>query len=110
MLRPAEGFILGLFPIIGISVVASVLPKADWLSKIFMLVWGTGFIGIPSFMLWESGIISFDEMPVLVLGVICAIIIGICWHNLPQWTETARILRGQILGFRKFLQVASRMS
>lgn len=51
---------------------------------------------------------TYNYLPLAIVGVICCIIIAMCSRNLKRWTEEGRQLKAEILGFRKFLQVAEK--
>lgn len=102
-----EFFFCMLFVIIGGSVFFGTIfnKKNHIFVKIFITFWASGFAGIPLFVIISQCNFTVD-VPVLVTGVICLVISIICLQNLPKRNKLGRKLLGEVLGLKKFLEVA----
>lgn len=77
-------------------------------TKLFGLIWGIGFGGIP----WALMILpSFDDNLHLIghfVGLICVMGMVICWTYLPKRTQYGNQILGRIKGFKNFLETAEK--
>ncbi len=99
-----------IFPGIGFSVLFSMVFGNTPISvKIFGIVWGLGFGGIP----WITMVlpIMVQETFYLVgylIGIICIIGMAICLKYLPQRTKYGLEILGKIKGFKNYLETAEK--
>ncbi|MBQ9246752.1 DUF2207 domain-containing protein [bacterium] len=99
------------FPVIALTVLISgLISKTPVANKVFLCVWSSMFGGIPTIIIFsEFGIDSQNiHYPTILTGIICIIVSIICLINLPKRNKRGKILLGEILGFKKFLEVAER--
>ncbi len=112
-----DAFLL-LFPIVGALVVFSVVygmmksneSGAAKISKgIFITIWGSMFMGIPTLIILTKVYNSvIENIPILVYSFICIIVSIFCLINMPKRNKQGRMLLGHIEGFKKFLEVAEK--
>lgn len=105
-----------IFPVVGVSVVTSVIyslittsqPLASKIATgLFITIWGSGFILLPLFAFIIPMCEDITEnVPVLLYGFLCIVISIICLINMPKRNKQGRLALGHIEGFRKFLEVA----
>ena len=99
-----------IFPGIGFSVLFSMVFGNTPISvKIFGIIWGLGFGGIP----WITMVlpIMVQETFYLVgylIGIICIIGMAICLKYLPQRTKYGLEILGKIKGFKNYLETAEK--
>lgn len=98
-----------LFPGIGFSVLISSLIGINKIPKIFGILWGAIFGGVP-FAIAVVPAICQDPMYLLTygIGIISIIIITIFIKIMPKRTEYGNELYGKIKGFKRFLQTAEK--
>ncbi len=100
---------ISIFPIVGLSVVFShCRNNIPLFSKIFIILWGVGFCGIPIFMLSKFMINPQSNIQAIALEVLLLCITIICFINLPKRSPQGRKLLGEILGLKKYIEVAER--
>ena len=107
-----------LFPIVGIMVVSLVvynivtgsMSASQKISQgIFITIWGSMFILVPTFTFILPMSSNLDEnYPVLLLGLVCIIVSVICLFNMPKRNKQGRMALGHILGLKQFLEVAEK--
>ncbi|MBQ8886569.1 MAG: DUF2207 domain-containing protein [Candidatus Gastranaerophilales bacterium] len=107
-----------LFPIVGTMVVSlvvyniitsSMLPSQKVSQGIFITLWGSMFILVPTFVFIIPTSPNIGKnYPVLLLGLACIIVSVICLFNMPKRNKRGRLALGNILGFKQFLEVAER--
>ena len=97
-LTPAPFMLL--FVVIAISVLVGVGPSP------FIIMWSSMFGGIPLIMLFVLS--GFNFSPAVIAGLICILITGICFYQLPKRSHYSNQVFGQILGFKKFLETAEK--
>ena len=78
-------------------------------TKIFGLVWGLAFGGIP----WAVMVLpalKYDTVYLIgyILGLVCVFGMLICLKYLPKRTPYGREILGKIKGFKKFLEIAEK--
>ena len=99
-----------LFPSIGFSVLFGFLfGKNSIGTKIFGLVWGLGFGGMP----WVSFVLpALLENPVYLIGyiggLVCVIGMILCIKFLPKRTPYGTEIYGKLKGFKHFLETAEK--
>lgn len=99
-----------LFPGIGFSVLfALVLGKTEKPLKIFGLIWGSGFGGIPflSFVL-PCLLQNMFSLMVYILGIACVAILILIFKNMDKRTEYGITILGKIQGFKRFIENAEK--
>lgn len=99
------------FPIIGFSVMILVgFKKTDLMTKMFVIVWGALFGGIP--LVGEITPILVEEVPQYltsyIIGLICIAIIIVFAKIMPKRTKYGSAMLGKIKGFKRFLEVAEK--
>lgn len=107
-----EGLMISLFalvfPGIGFAVIFNALfSKTPIAAKIFMLIWGSLFGGLPWLSLVLPQLLS-NEMYLItyLVGIICIVIMYILLRKMPKRTEYGNEMLGKIKGFRNFLKHA----
>lgn len=99
-----------LFPGIGFTVLfAFVFGKTKIPQKIFGLVWGLGFGGMP----WAMTVLPalLDDpiyMATYGLGIVCVLVMVILFKLMPKRSDYGNELLGKIKGFKNFLEVAEK--
>ena len=78
-------------------------------SKIFGLVWGLGFGGIP----WAGLVLpELKQEPVYLIGygvgLLCILVMVICLKYLPKRTPYGNEILGKLKGFKNFLETAEK--
>ena len=75
------------------------------LLKIFIILWGSLFGGIPfAFMVVPSIIQDSIYVITYIIGVLCIIAMGIVFKRFKKRTRYGNELLGKILGFKEFLE------
>ena len=103
-------FIGLLFPAIGFSVLFSmVFGKTPISVKIFGLIWGGMFGGIPfvGFVL-PCIIAESTYLAAYVVGIICIAILIVIYKIMPKRTAYGTEIFGKILGFKHFLETVEK--
>ena len=118
-----ENILIGLiFPGIGFSVLFAFLfgkprtiyvngkpTKSSFGTKMFGLVWGLGFGGIPWLVIVFP---TLKEEPIYIIGyiigLICVLGMILCIKYLPKRTPYGNEMLGRIIGFRNFLETAEK--
>lgn len=103
------GFVL-LFPLIAISVLIGffVSGRKDTFSGYFTIVWAAGFGGIPFLMLLPNIVINSSTIPAIFTGIIGLVVSSICLYHLPQRNDFGNRMLGEVLGLKKFIEVAEK--
>lgn len=99
---------LSLFPIFGILTIYSVVKKSQSAFAvlppiIFSLIHG----GIPlcaMFAIAQNSIMK--NLNLFIYCLVALIISFVCLYNLPKKSKYGQVLKGQILGFKKFIETA----
>ena len=99
-----------LFPGIGFSVLFSMLiGKRHIAEKIFGLIWGLGFGGMPwLFMVLPTLTQDITYLIGYIIGIICVIGMIICLVYLPKRTKYGNEMLGKLKGFKNFLETAEK--
>lgn len=94
-----------LFPGIGFSVLFSMLfGKRHIVEKIFGLIWGFLFGGIPwLFMVFPILILDMTYLIGYIIGIICVVGMIWCLAYLPKRTKYGNEMLGKLKGFKNFL-------
>ena len=99
-----------LFPLVGFTILfCMVLGKTQIGLKIFGIIWGLLFGGIPFCVFVIPSVIS-DSLYMLayLIGIICLIGMFICLKFVPKRTKYGSEILGKILGFKNFLEIAKK--
>lgn len=99
-----------LFPGIGFSVLFSMLiGKRHIAEKIFGLIWGLGFGGMPwLFIVLPTLTQDITYLIGYIIGIICVIGMIICLVYLPKRTKYGNEMLGKLKGFKNFLETAEK--
>lgn len=112
-----------LFPGIGFSVMFAMLfeehPSTVYINgkptsssvapKIFGVVWGSGFGGIPwALMVLPNLIVDYSYLIIYIIGLISVVGMIICLIYLPKRTEYGNDMLGKLKGFKTFLETAEK--
>ncbi len=90
---------------IGIGVVIRLIQ----LKRISLaLFFGFGFIGTPLIFIFISCPNIVNNAPIIFWEIACIIVSIICLVNMPKRNHTGKILLGQVLGLKKFIEVAEK--
>ncbi len=104
-----DGFaFLIIFPVIAIIIFSISLVSNQQKNMGFITIWSLGFGGIPAVMLFTSAENIEGNYPVLLTELACIIVSIICLINMPKRNTKGRMLLGEILGFKKFLEVSEK--
>ena len=103
-------FVGMLFPGIGFTVLfAMVFGKTKWPVKIFGLIWGLGFGGMPWAMVVLPALqVDFIYMAAYFVGLVCVFLMVMIFKAMPKRTPYGSQLLGKIKGFRTFLETAEK--
>jgi uncharacterized membrane protein YgcG len=99
-----------LFPGIGFTVLfAMVFGKTKVAVKIFGLVWGLGFGGVPwATMVLPALLVTPLSLVAYAVGLVCVFIIVMFFKAMPKRTAYGNEILGKIKGFRTFLETAEK--
>ena len=89
-----------LFVVIAITVLTCVGPEQ------FIILWASLVGGMPLIMIFAMS--GFNFSPSVITGLVCLIITGICFYQLPKRSRYGNQVFGQLLGFKKFIEVAEK--
>ncbi len=101
----AGNFPLLLLPTIAILILISTFRKG--VQSIFLLLWATGFGGIPLAQLISQGL-SSNTIPTTVFGVFCLIVAAVCTYQLPKRNPRGQRFLNHLEGLKKFIEVAEK--
>ena len=99
-----------IFPTIGFGVaIGMIMGSEQKFTKIFGLVWGIIFGGIP----WASCVLPCllgNTMSLIAyfIGIICIIVLILCAKYMPKRTKFGNEMLGKIKGFKTFLETAEK--
>lgn len=78
-------------------------------TKIFALIWGGMFGGIPwTFMVLPTLIQDYTYLVIYIIGLLCVIGLTICLKYLPKRTQYGNQMLGKIRGFKNFLETVEK--
>ncbi|MBP1745224.1 MAG: hypothetical protein H6Q58_2202 [Firmicutes bacterium] len=99
-----------LFPGIGFTVLfGMVFGKTKLPVKIFGIVWGLGFGGMPwLFMVLPALMADPMYLAAYILGLACVFVMVMIFRVMPKRTAYGNELLGRIKGFRTFLETAEK--
>lgn len=99
-----------IFPGIGFTVLfIMVFGNTKLPLKIFGLIWGLGFGGVPwAVMVLPSLLIDPMYLLAYILGLVWVLIIVIMFKLMPKRTDYGNEMLGKIRGFRRFLENAEK--
>lgn len=106
-----SSLLIGLvFPGIGFTVLfGMVFGKTKVPVKIFGLVWGVGFGGMPwATMVLPALLASPFSLVAYAVGIVCVFVIVMMFKAMPKRTAYGTELLGKIKGFRTFLETAEK--
>jgi uncharacterized membrane protein YgcG len=106
-----ESLLIGLlFPGIGFTVLfAMVFGKTKWGVKLFGLVWGLGFGGVPwATMVLPALLAAPLSLAAYAIGLVCVFVIVMLFKAMPKRTAYGNEILGKIKGFRTFLEMAEK--
>jgi len=107
----ASSLLIGLvFPGIGFTVLfGMVFGKTKVPVKIFGLVWGLGFGGVPwATMVLPALLAAPLSLVAYASGLVCVFVIVLLFKAMPKRTAYGNELLGKIKGFRTFLETAEK--
>ena len=76
--------------------------------KVAYVLWSTGFIFAPLINAVKTLRSPQEHIALAVVSIICLIISIICFVNMPKRSKGGNKCLGEILGFKKFLEVAEK--
>lgn len=99
-----------IFPGIGFSVLfGMVFGRKRIFDKIFGLIWGLCFGGIPwMYIVLPSLLIEPIYLIIYMVGLVCILIMIILLQLMPKRTKYGNEMLGKIKGFKKFLETAEK--
>lgn len=110
-ISPDMAFVM-LFPIIGFSVMGLGLfqRRMPLSAKLFLIVWGMGFGGIPLIVLMTQmeGEIHLIDVLLIIWSVLCIIFICVFMRIMSKRNAYGRKMLGRIRGFKTFLEIAEK--
>ena len=78
-------------------------------TKLFGLVWGGGFGGIPwAFMVLPALLEDYIYLVIYIIGLLCILGLIICLRYLPKRTSYGNQMLGKLKGFKNFLETAEK--
>ncbi len=98
------GFLI-IFPILAVFVMTALIRQGN---VFFAFIWGLPFGGIPLIMLLAEAPNINSNYPMFILEVVCLVVSVICLINMPKRNNQGRMLLGQILGLKKYLEVVEK--
>ncbi|MDD2376522.1 MAG: DUF2207 domain-containing protein [Clostridia bacterium] len=99
-----------IFPGVGFTVLfAGLFGKIPGMPKIFALVWGLGFGGMPwAAMVLPALMIDSIYLIIYLSGAVCSCIMCIVLQYMPKRTKYGNEILGKIRGFKNFLIIAEK--
>jgi uncharacterized membrane protein YgcG len=98
-----------LFPGIGFTVLIGSLIGAIKMPKIFAIVWGGMFGGIPwAFMVLPTITQNIMYIIMYIIGIICIAVIILFAKIMPKRTPYGNEMLGKVRGFKRFLETAEK--
>ena len=99
-----------LFPGVGFSILFGMLfGKTPIPVKIFGLIWGLGFGGIPwAFMVLPALLVEPIYLIAYIIGLGCILTMALLFKAMPKRTKYGNEMLGKIKGFKKFLETAEK--
>ena len=99
-----------IFPGIGFSLMISILTSSSPIStKIFIVIWGLLFGGIPTFLIILPVIFSNSISAITYLiGILCIIVLYVFRKIILKRTPFGLEILGKIKGFKRFLETAEK--
>jgi uncharacterized membrane protein YgcG len=99
-----------LFPGIGFTVLfGMVFGKTKIPVKIFGIIWGLGFGGMPwLFLVLPALLADTMYLAAYILGIACVFVMVMMFRVMPKRTAYGNELLGKIKGFRTFLETAEK--
>lgn len=100
-----------LFPGIAFTMIFKMIFSKTLISiKIFILIWGLGFGGVPWYLVVLPAVIE-NEMYLItyIIGIVCIIVLMLFAKIMPKRTSFGSELLGKIRGFKRFLEIAEKL-
>ena len=99
-----------IFPGIGFSLMISILTSSSPIStKIFIVIWGLLFGGIPTFLIILPVIFSNPISAITYfIGILCIIVLYVFRKIILKRTPFGSEILGKIRGFKRFLETAEK--
>lgn len=100
-----------IFPGVGFTVLISMVfgQKSNWAIKIFGLVWGGMFGGMPwLFIVLPCLLQNIMYLITYIIGIICIAVMIIISKHMPKRTPYGNEILGKIKGFKRFLETAEK--
>lgn len=104
----SETIIMFLFPSIALFVLIMGISTRNPFVILFVLVWSSFMGGIPLYVIIKEIPNLSNNLPVILTEIAGIIISIICLFNMPKRNRKGRLLLGNILGLKKFLEVAEK--
>jgi uncharacterized membrane protein YgcG len=99
-----------IFPGIGFTVLfAGLFGKIPGMPRLFALVWGSGFGGIPWLALVLPAIMADSiYLTTYITGILCIFVMYITLEFMPKRTKNGNEILGKIKGFKRFLEISEK--
>ncbi len=98
-----------IFPGIGFSLMISILTSSGPIStKIFIVIWGLLFGGIPPFMILPIIFSTSISAITYFIGILCIIVLYVFRKIILKRTPFGLEILGKIKGFKRFLETAEK--
>ena len=83
--------------------------RSSFGTKLFGIIWGSGFGGIPWFFLVLPTLLQdYIYLIIYVIGLLCIIVLIICLKYLPKRTSYGNQMLGKLNGFKNFLETVEK--
>lgn len=98
-----------IFPAIGFSIMIGSLIGSIKIPKIFAVIWGALFGGIPWAMMVLPALSQNELYPIMyIVGIICIIALIVFLKIMPKRTPLGNEMLGKVRGFKRFLETAEK--
>ena len=98
-----------IFPGIGFSILIGSLIGTIKIPKLFGVIWGLGFGGVPwAFMMLPILVQNTMYIVMYVIGIISIAIIVFFTKIMPKRTQYGNEILGKLRGFKRFLETAEK--
>ncbi|MBR1424048.1 DUF2207 domain-containing protein [bacterium] len=99
----ANEFPLLLFSVIAVCALIGGLKNPQ--EGCFLILWALMFGGFSLVMLLSMHL-RLSNLPLVLFGLVCLIIAGVCTYQLPKRNKTGVRILGELEGLKKFIEVA----
>ncbi len=94
---------------IGFTVAIGTLTDIIKMPKLFGVIWGMGFGGVPWLVIILPGLTQdFTYLITFIISIICIILLIIFARIMPKRTEYGNEILGKLRGFKRFLETAEK--